>query len=67
MMTHGQDIDLGGGSFCGVTGCETAEEATRQAVALARGDGWRPRKWYEFWKVRVPGHLVTEYESQEKA
>ncbi len=41
-MRYGQEITLNDGSTCGTMGCETQEEATRQAVDLARHNGWRP-------------------------
>ena len=53
-MTYGQDItytDFGGSKTTyGVSGCTTMEEAREQAIDLARGDGWTPPRWWQWWR-----------------
>ena len=64
-MRFGQEILLDDGSTCGAMGCETRDEAIQRAVSLARHDGWRPRRWYEFWKPRCSADVRGEYLYQE--
>jgi hypothetical protein len=53
-MTYGQNITytdfFGNKTTCGVDGCETPEQALREAVELAEGDGWTNPKWWQWWR-----------------
>jgi hypothetical protein len=54
-MTYGQYITytdiMGNKTTCGVSGCETPEQAKAEAVELAKMDGWTNSKWWQWWRT----------------
>jgi hypothetical protein len=33
-----------------VTGCTSREDAKRKVVEIMVAEGWKPRRWWEFWR-----------------
>ena len=59
MASYGKSIkwqDRWSGPVMTVTadGCDTMEEAERQAIALALERGWTAPKWWQFWRWNEP-------------
>lgn len=46
---YGQGIAWEGGSVS-VAGCKTRREARKIALRMAIKSGWRPPRWWEFWR-----------------
>ena len=46
---------------CGVDGAETLDEAIRESVDMAKRDGWKPAKWWEFGKRRWETKIDPKY------
>jgi len=63
MTTYGQTIQMRDGTLT-VDGCETRNAATEAAVGMAIRDGWKPRRWWEFWHPPCPAHVRAEFKRQ---
>ena len=54
MIKYGQDITYtdfwGRETICGCNGHDTLEEAQKEAIEMAKLDGWTPPKWWEWWR-----------------
>jgi hypothetical protein len=53
MVTHGQEIiwsHFGSRESVTVGGCDTREEAMREALKLAKESGWTPPRWWQWWR-----------------
>ena len=63
-MTWGAEIIWrscdGSISSASTRGCATREDAWRETLALARGTGWTPPRWWQFWRwhdTRIPADM----------
>ena len=48
-MRYGFIIRTSDGS-CTVSKCETRKEAVKSCLDFAIASGWKPPKWWEFWR-----------------
>lgn len=56
MIRYGQSIRWtsldGSVTEIAVSDCDSAKEARQKAIEFAEASGWRPPRWYEFWRWR---------------
>lgn len=65
VSSYGYRVKWKGAEYCN-WGYSTMTGAAANIVADLRRDGWRPARWWEFWRPRTPPTLRAEYEWQTK-
>jgi hypothetical protein len=53
VATYGQKIiwnTLNGRQSVSIEGCATWEEARSEALQMAKGSGWKPPRWWQWWR-----------------
>lgn len=52
-----------------VQGCPSPDSAAERAADSMRRDGWKPRKWWQFWRwlePTVPAEVIKAWHEQTK-
>lgn len=62
-VRYGFQINRGNTAWI-VGDCDTREEAIRECVEFALRDGWKPRKWWQFWRRDVDP-MPKDYKRKE--
>lgn len=64
-MTFGQTITwtgfYGNKASYSISGCSTETEARSKAIESATAMGWKPRRWWEFWRWNDINVLIEDY------
>lgn len=65
MILYGQMLRGEPTGAVSIRNCEAREDAVFVAVDMAISAGWRPPRWWEFWRDPWPADCRAEYERRK--